>query len=218
MQEKLHAYHLLAKIPEMLSRSSLRPLHKFPLIHTQSPDEFRQMLLTRFGAVGFEVGADAALFEVHRSYVRLKSVDLLYGACSAAYRVRFPSAPVIKQQFALHKAGRTTFGGSQFNIDHNEACVIPAGVEMTHEYQPGFESFIFRVETAALQAKLSAATGIPITRYIEFAHRSSFDNPALRRMRRMLEFMVSELDRDDGKVPAAALVEFHGTESGLTAI
>jgi AraC-like DNA-binding protein len=192
----------------MLSRSSLRPLHKFPLIHTQSPDEFRQMLVTRFAAVGFEVGADARLFEVHRSYVRLRSVDLLYGACSAAYRVHFPDAAVIKQQFALHKAGRTTFGGSQFNIDHNEACVIPAGVEMTHEYQPGFESFIFRVETAALHAKLSAAIGVPVTRNIEFAHRSSFDNPALRRMRRMLEFMVSELDRDDAKVPAAALVEF----------
>src|SRR5262249_8881652 len=60
----------------------------------------------------------------------------------------------------------------------------------------------------ALQAKLTAAIGMPITRNIEFAHRSSFNNPALQRMRRMLEFVVSELDRDDGKMPAAALVEF----------
>src|SRR5262249_34850373 len=100
--------------PEMLTRSNLRPLHRFPLVHTQSPDDFRQVLATRFGAVGFEVGAAATLFEIHRSYVQLKSVDLLYGACSAPYRVRFPSAAVIKQQFALRKAGRTTFGGRQF--------------------------------------------------------------------------------------------------------
>ncbi len=79
---------------------------------------------------------------------------------------------------------------------------------MTHEQQAGFESFIFRVEPSALQAKLGAALGIPITRNIEFAHRSSFDKPALQRLRRMLEFMASELDRDDGKVPPAALVEF----------
>jgi AraC-like DNA-binding protein len=164
------------------------------------------MIVTRFGAVGFDT--EARLFEVYRSYIRLRSVDLLFGACSAAYRVRFPGVPIIKQQFALHKAGRSTFGGRQFNITTNEAFVIPAGVEMTHEYEAGFESFIFRVEAAALQAKLSAAIGIPITRNIEFAPRSSFDNPALRRMRRMLEFMASELDRDDGKVPPAALVEF----------
>src|SRR5258708_21680159 len=106
--------------PEMLSRSNLRPLHKFPLIHTQSPDEFRQMLLTRFGAVGFEVGADAALFEVHRSYVRLKSVDLLFGACSAAYRVHFPPAPVIKHHFPFHKTRRTPFAARHFIITHND--------------------------------------------------------------------------------------------------
>jgi AraC-like DNA-binding protein len=192
----------------MLSRSSPRPLHKFPLIDTESPDEFGQLLVRNFGAVGFDVGADATRFEVHRSYVRLKSVDLLFGACSAPYRVRFPAVPIIKQQFTLHKAGQTTFGGRQFTVSPDEGCVIPAGVEMTHEQQAGFESFIFRVEPSALQAKLGAALGIPITRNIEFAHRSSFDKPALQRLRRMLEFMASELDRDDGKVPPAALVEF----------
>jgi AraC-like DNA-binding protein len=192
----------------MLSRSILRPLHKFPLIDTHSPDDFHQMLVTRFGAVGFDIAAEAKLFKAYRSYIQLKTVDLLFGGCSAAYQVWFPGAPIIKQQFALRGAGRTTYGGRQFNITRNEASVIPAGVEMTHEYEPGFESFIFRVEAAALQAKLSATIGVPITRSIDFARRSSFDNPALRRMRRILEFMVSELDRDDGKVPPAALVEF----------
>ena len=192
----------------MLSRSNLRPWHKLPLIHTHNPDEFRETLVTNFGALGFDLGADATGFEVTRSYLRLKSVDLVFGACSAAYQVRFPSVPLIKQHFALHKAGRTTFGGSQFDINPYESSVIPAGVEMTHEYQAGFEEFIFRVEASALQAKLSAVVGMPIARNIEFARRSSFDNPALRRLRRMLEFMVSELDRDDGKVPVAALVEF----------
>jgi len=191
----------------MLSRSNLRPLHKFPLIDTHSPDEFRETLVTHFGALGFDIGAEAAGFEANRSYVRLKSVDLVFGSCSAAYRVRFPSVPLIKQHFALHKAGRTTFDGSQFNISPNEASVIPAGVEMTHEYQAGFEQFILRVEASALQAKLSAVVGMPIVRNIEFVRRS-IDNPALRRLRRMLDFMVSELDRDDAKVPAAALVEF----------
>jgi AraC-like DNA-binding protein len=192
----------------MLNRSSPWPLHRFPLIDSQNPDEFGQLLVKNFGAAGFDLGDEATGFEVHRSYVRLRSVDILFGACSAAYRVRFPAVPIIKQQFALHKAGRTAFAGRQFNVSQDEACVIPAGVEMTHEQQAGFESFIFRVEASALQAKLGAAIGIPITRNIEFAYRSGFDVPALQRLRRMLGFMVSELDRDDGKVPAAALAEF----------
>jgi AraC-like DNA-binding protein len=192
----------------MLSRFNLRPLRKFPLLDTRSPDEFQQTLVAHFGALEFDIDARTTRFEAHRSYVRLKSVDLVFGACSAAYRVRFPGVPMIKQHFALRNAGRTSFGGSQFNINQNEASVIPAGVEMMHEYQAGFVQFILRLEASALQAKLSAALGMPITRNVEFVSRSSFENPALRRLQRMIEFMVSELDRDDAKVPAAALVEF----------
>jgi AraC-like DNA-binding protein len=193
----------------MLSRSNqFRPLHRFPLIDTQSPDEFRQTLVSNFGALAFDLRADPSEFEVTRSYLRLKSVDLVSGACSAAYAVRFPGVPLLKQHFALNRSGRTTFGGTQFDISPNEASVIPVGVEMTHEYQAGFEQFIFRAEAAALQAKLSAVVGMPIARSIEFAPRSSFASPALQRLRRMLQFMVSELDREDGKVPATALAEF----------
>jgi AraC-like DNA-binding protein len=166
------------------------------------------VLVTNFGALSFDLRDDASEFEVSRSYLRLKSVDLVFGACSAAYQVGFPSVPLIKQHFALRQAGRTTFGGTRFDISPDEAAVIPAGVEMTHEYQAGFEQFIFRAEAAALQAKLGAVVGMPIARAIEFAPRSSFTNPALQRLRRMLQFMVSELDREDGKVPAPALVEF----------
>ncbi|MCL2430822.1 MAG: hypothetical protein FWD12_16485, partial [Alphaproteobacteria bacterium] len=196
------------RIPKMLSRSSPWPLHRFPLIDTQNPDEFGQLLVSNFGAVGFDVAAEATRFEVHRSYVQLRGVHILFGACSAPYRVRFPAVPLIKQQFALHRAGRTEFGGRQFNVNQDEACIIPAGVEMMHEQQAGFESFIVRVEASALQAKLGAAIGIPVTRNIEFAHRSSFDSPGLQRLRRTLGFIVSELDRDEAKVPAAALAEF----------
>jgi AraC-like DNA-binding protein len=192
----------------MPSRSSQPPLHRFPLIHTRNPDEFRETLVSNFGALGFDLRADTPEFEATRSYVRLKSVDLVFGSCSAPYQVRFPGVPLVKQHFALHNAGRTTFSGRQFDISQYEASVIPTGVEMTHEYQAGFKQFILRIEASALQAKLSAVVGIPIARTIEFASRTSFGNPALQRLRRILDFMVSELDRDDGKVPAAALVEF----------
>jgi AraC-like DNA-binding protein len=186
----------------------LRPLHRFPLIDTQSPDEFWQVLAKHFGALAFQMSSETGLFEAQRCYVRFKSADIVFGACSAAYQVRFPSVPMVKQQFALHGAGRTTFRGRQFNISRREAAVVPSEVEMTHEYGPGFQSLILRADASALQAKLSATLGMPITRNIEFIPRENFGDPAVERLRRMLEFMVSELDREEENVPAAALVEF----------
>src|SRR5262249_36816591 len=167
-----------------------RPLHKFPLIDTHSPDEFRQMLAKHFGAFEFDIQPGGPSFEAHRSYFRIKNVDLVFGSCSDAFKVRFPSVMMVKQQFALCGFGRTTLRGSQYNISTSEAAVVPAGVEMLHEYEAGFQSIIFRADASALQGKLSAVAGLPITRNIEFVAGSKAENPAVRRLRRLLEFMV----------------------------
>jgi AraC-like DNA-binding protein len=214
MYGKLRArLHFFAKTLSMLTRSSLprtnlHPLHKFPLIDTQSSQEFWETLVRHFGALAFKTDTGTGRFEAQRSYVRLKNADVIFGASSQGYEVRFPSMHLVKQQFALHGTGRTTFRGRQFNISRSESVVVPSGVEMTHEYEAGFQSFIFRANVQALQAKLSAALGMPVTRNIEFASRQNFGDPAIERLRRLLEFMVSELDRDEDKLSAAALVEF----------
>lgn len=192
----------------MLDQTNRGLLHRFPLVNTRDPDEFRQTLVTTFGARNFDLGAGTHMFQASRSYLRLKSIDLVFGACSAPYEVRFPGVDLVKQHFVLQQNGRTRFGGTQFDISPRETAVIPAGVEMIYEYQAGFEQFIFRVEASALQAKLSAIVGMPMARGIEFVTPSQFASPTLQRLRRMLSFMVSELDHDDGRVPPAALVEF----------
>lgn len=192
----------------MLTLPDQRPLHRFTLINTRSPDEFSHDLVRYFGALGVDMKADPALFHARRSYVRIKNVDLVFGACTHAYRARFPSVTMVKQQFALCGAGRTTLGSDQYIISRSEAAVVPAGVEMTHEYQAGFQSFIFRAEAAALQAKLSAVADMPITRSIEFVTRANMESPEVQRLRRLLEFVVAELDGDQEKLPAAVLGEF----------
>jgi AraC-like DNA-binding protein len=192
----------------MLTHPHRRLLHRFPLIDTRSPDEFWQVLVKHFGALKLDIRPDPESFEAQRSYLQLKNVDLVFGACTHAYQVRFPSVTMVKQQFAFLGTGRTIVGSNGYNISRTEAAVVPAGVEMTHEYGAGFQSLIFRAEAAALQAKLSAVFGAPVTRNIEFVAGSKIENPAVPRLRRLLEFMVSELDRDEEKLPATALVEF----------
>jgi AraC-like DNA-binding protein len=189
-------------------QASPRLLHRFPLIDTSSPEEFWDILVRYFGALSFQMGTRTGLFEAQRRYVRLKNVDIVFGACSASYEVRFPAVAMVKQQFALRGTGQTTFGDRQFNISKSEAAIVPSGVEMTHRYHDGFQSLLFRAETSALQAKLSAAIGMPITRGLEFTPSPNIANPAAMRLRRILEFTVSELDREESDVPAAALVEF----------
>jgi AraC-like DNA-binding protein len=192
----------------MLHQSNRARLHRFALVNTRNADEFRDLLVDRFDARAFDIAAGQRLFLASRSYFNLANIDLVFGACTAPYEVHFPSVDLVKQHFVLQKSGRTRFGGTQFDISPSETAVIPAGVEMVHEYEADFEQFIFRVKPSALQAKLSAVVGMPIARSIEFAAPSRFSSPSLQRLKRMLEFMVTEIDRDDAKVPPAALAEF----------
>jgi AraC-like DNA-binding protein len=192
----------------MLTHPGLRPLHRFEVINTRNPEEFAHQLAKHFGALDLDMKPDPERFEAHRSHVRFKNVGLIFGACTDAFQVRFPGVTMVKQQFVLSGSGRTTFGSNQYNINPGETVVVPAGVEMTHAYQARFQSFIFRAEAAALQAKLSAVTGMPISRPIAFVTPSNLKHPAVQRLRRLIDFMVSELDHGDEKLPAAALDEF----------
>ena len=201
-------------VPATMSDSSSQqlPLRRYSLIDTGSPGEFVAGFVKYFGALAVDMPADAhggrAPFKANRSHVRIKNVGLVYGACSHRCRVRLPGVPMVKQHFAVSGAGRTCIGGAEYVISRSEAVVIPAGVETIYDYGAGFGSFVLRAEAAALQAKLSAVAGVPVTRAVEFAVHSDMESPGSLRLRRLIEFMVAELDRDGDELPAVALVEF----------
>ena len=190
------------------------PLPNYALIAARSPDEFAHAFIRYFGALGVDTAAGCPPpFQAHRSYVRIKNVDLVFAACSHACRIRLPGVTMVKQHFVVRGAGRTTLqtaaGRAQvYVISRAEATVVPQGVEMVHDYEAGFQSFVLRAEAAALQAKLSAVAGVAVTRPIEFAVRADMQTPAMLRLRRLIDYMVAELDHDDDKLPAAALLEF----------
>jgi AraC-like DNA-binding protein len=192
----------------MFDKTNQVPLQRLRIVETTNPTEFRDALVERFDAHGFEFRGPEKQFEATRNYIKLPSLDVVFGGCTGAYEVSFPGVGLVKQHFAVRQGGRTTFGGTQFEISPTQTAVIPAGVDMTHEYSAGFEQFIFRIDANALQSKLSAIIGMPVTRGIEFASHSDFTNPSLQRLRRLLKFMVSEFNVSDDKMSGAVLTEF----------
>jgi AraC-like DNA-binding protein len=192
----------------LLAMFQTNPLHRFALVNTRNPNEFRDTIVRKFDARTFTIGSSLQTFEASRSYFEFGNVDLVFGTCNTPYEVYFPATDLVKQHLVLQNSGRTQFGGTQFEISPTETAVIPAGAEMLHQYGANFEQFIFRVKPSALQAKLSAVVGMPIARNIEFVTPSHFANPSLQRLKRMLEFMAHELERDDNNVPPAAIAEF----------
>ncbi len=190
---------------DLTSRS---PLHRYSFAHTAVPDVARHALIDVLGAHDVDLAEQSDNFQFCGGILRFRKLDLIFGGCTAATRKKYAPVAKVRQQFALRGTGQTKFGSSHFNVSDRETGVIPAGVETYHENGDGSAQLVLRIDTDALQSTMSAMNGLPVVRAIEFRANSNFNHPELQRLRRMLEFIVSELDRDDGNVSGPALEEF----------
>jgi len=184
------------------------PLHRFRLWHSGNPVELSNSLVNLHHARDVEFGRDLRNFRAVSALLPLKHLDLIFSSCSAPLTMKLPEMSKVKQRIALRGFARTSFADTQINFDAKETGVIPAGVETIHHNGAGLEQFIIRIDAAALQAKLSAMVGMAVVKNIAFETNASFASPQLQRLRRLLEFLVAEIDRDDGAVPAQMLDEY----------
>ncbi len=196
-------HEILASMTEQAKRN---PLHRFPVVETSDPKEFGDAITAEFGARPLTIGVGSRPFRASANHLVLANGDIAFSSATASVEVRFPPVSLFKQHFIQQRSGRTRFGGKHFEVTSAETVVIPAGVEAIHQYDAEFEQLTYRVSPSALQSKLGAIVGMPIAGRLEFATPSDFADPSLRRLKRLLEFVVTELDT--ATVPPAALAEF----------
>jgi AraC-like DNA-binding protein len=182
-------------------------LRRFLIFDTNSRDEVRDALVNHVGASDFSLRRDSEPFHGIGGFLRLKSLELSYCNYSADVRVAFPGDKFVRQPFALSGSGQVTVGRSQFHVNVNDAIVVPAGVKASYDFGKDLSQLMLRIDATALRDKLAALIGRPIGRSIEFSTSSIPQNPAQLRLRRLLEFFVSEIDRED-----ANFTEFELTE------
>jgi AraC-like DNA-binding protein len=192
----------------MIEHTQLRPLHRFRKVDSGNPKELSDSLINIHHARNVEFGGDLRDFHSTWALLPMRNLDLIFSTCTAPVSMTLPEVGKVKQKIALRGRASTRFANTQIDFHGEETGVIPAGVEMVHRNSAGLEQFVIRIDTDALQAKLGAMIGSPIVRSIEFETRASFSNPQMQRLRRLIEFIVSELDRDDASVPPPTQEEY----------
>jgi len=201
----------------MLDRPSPLPLHRFPLVDTRDPDAFRDLSVNVFGVHGFDLGRverrngglrpGGGDFRATMNWVWLKGIDLGLMKFNASFGYRV-DPNVVRQQFPMSGSAMTTIAGRPFAIDHDSTCVIPTGVDTRHDYSPEYAELRLRIQEGALESKLGAMIGMPVGGELRFRLRSSFRNPDLMRLRRLIEHLVVELDRKEDEIPDQAVAQY----------
>lgn len=192
----------------MIDHPHHAPLHRFPLLHSSKPAEVRDLFVGRFGATDFALDPEYPGRQTTVNHAWFKTIDIGYADFGGAVDLHLPPVDMVKQYFCRAQTGEIVLGRKHYPIDGESTCVAPSGSETCFHLSSGFTQLRLRVDDAALRSKLSAMTGSGIIREITFATPSTFRNPELRRLRRLIEFLVAELDGVDEPMSRSAIAGF----------
>jgi AraC-like DNA-binding protein len=191
----------------MSDRQPAARLRRFPVIDTDNRDAMRDTLVHRYGASGFDSHDDAEAFRGVANYLRLKNLDLSYGALSADATAIFSGDDLIRQQFVLSGHSNIAFGRSRASVGDKDAALIPPLTDFRCGFHGDFSQLFLRIPAAALRSKLSSLLGRAIGLTVEFAPGLVHQTPEQMQLRRLIDYFVGEVDR-----PGTTLTEFHLAE------
>jgi AraC-like DNA-binding protein len=156
---------------------------------------------------GFALGGRPGEFVAAGNFIRLNNIALAYLPYAGAARVRCGGINAVRQQFCITGSATVSFGSQRYRIDANRSCVVPAQDEAVYDFDDNFSQIVLYADTAALRGALSAMIGVPVSQNLVFETPSDPGKPELRRLRQLVEFLVSELDQEDTTLSSPVLIE-----------
>lgn len=183
------------------------PLDNFCVANTRDPEEMRHALVTVCGAREFHLVQRTASFEGCGNHCPLPNLGLSYCRYNAQVELLFPEGPWIRQQFCMTGSCETTFGRAVVAVSPERSCVAPSNSEVQMEFAEDYEQLVLRIDAESLTNKLAALLGARPIRALEFHPSAELCLPEVQRLRRMVFFLVNEIDAVGSAPHSSVLTE-----------
>lgn len=188
-------------------KNGRRPLDEFPLIRTQDVDALRVGFAEIFADSSFEISSRRDPVDGWVNYRPLQKTALQYGSYGAAIQASFGDVNYYVQGFSLSGHGEQETNRRTASVDQTHAGVLSPGDHIGLKFESGFEHLALIVDPAAMTSKLGALIGAPTRKPLQFQGDTDFTQPAARRLRGLVEFLVEDSRAAGPQMPPAALAE-----------
>ncbi len=194
----------------MSSEPLANSLQRFPVFSTSDPEEFRHVLLTRYGATNAEIKTSEGL-TAKGSLVQLHSIGLIYGQGSVPASADFPEAERFRLFSTLSGRGQTGIGKHAIALDADQCCIVSPGHKCTLAADGGHEWFNLRIDSGAFERKLAYLLGARPNGKLEFEAAIDRNTPRFQQLWRLLRFFAEQLDATSDPFPTPVLRELEQT-------
>jgi hypothetical protein len=181
-------------------------LHRYPLFRASSAEEFREALLTLYGASRVDVEKSTD-FRAWGNNIALGDIALNYAACNTSIALHFPEMDYIRQQIGMRGRSATTLSGVKVNVDRGQACTTSLGRPMRVDCEPGHERLTLRIKSKALDRKLAALLGTRPKAALEFEPSLDLAKPEAKQMNNLLRYVIGLFDTESSEPPPVVLRE-----------
>jgi hypothetical protein len=182
------------------------PLRRYPVFKTADPEEFRNALLTRFGAIGCEIRRQANL-KAKGNLIQLQDLGLVYGACNLGAFVNYPEADRFRLLTAITGRGQATIGRSKIVIDARQSCIVSPGQSTALAVEGSHDWLNIRIDPCALERKLACLLGARPGGRLEFEASVDRNHPQVQNLWRLVRFFAEQLDAASDPLPIPVLRE-----------
>jgi AraC-like DNA-binding protein len=191
---------------EIRTSHSNEPLERFNVLRTRDPEQLRERLATLYSVSKLELLRGATRFNAVLNHYQLKSIGLSYARYGAPVRITMSNADFYTQGFGIRGYGEAVTDGQFFVVAKGKGGSAGPGSNALLSYQTGFEHVFLKISPEALSAKLAVLLGNPLSRPLLL--RGEYDQTALAVQYRLVRFVITELDRSEGALPALLLAEW----------
>ena len=184
-------------------RTSSKPLDAFPVVRSRNIEEIRQAIIGSYGARRLKLPHTDG-FEFRANFWQSQNTGLSHVSFEAPLQLEFASANFFRQAFVWGGA-EIRFEGIEKHVTSDESCVVPPEELVRTTFARGFEHFGLRIEAGALLTKLAALIGAAPSRKLVFDQATRADGSSIGNLRRLLMFLVAELDSTTSPLAVAEL-------------
>ena len=186
------------------------PLQRFPVFRTSDSEEFRNVLLARFGANQAEVKRPSHL-RARGNLIQLPNVSLVYGCSSSGVAVDYPEAQRFRLVTALSGKGFAAIGNKAFALDENQSGIVSPGQKIALHTEASHEWFNLSIDPCAFERKLSDILGAQPSGKLEFEPAVDRNAPRFQQLWRLILFFAEQLDATSEPLPPLVLHELEQT-------